>query len=135
MITHLGYLAPTRFLVCDVCTCSATWKPKGPSRTKDTTTIEEIANYYAVFLLRRPYLLSLEPFFRDEKCLQIPRKRCPHKAHRNSKSQCDSKISTAGPLGQWFIKKKTTAEKKGTHTHTRIYTSIKCLRDRRTIFW
>ena len=40
--------------------------PKGPFRTKNTTTIVKIVNYYAVvFLLyiRRPYLLHRGPFF------------------------------------------------------------------------
>ena len=37
---------------------------KGPFRTKNTTTIVKIVNYYAVvFLLRRPYLLRRGPFF------------------------------------------------------------------------
>ena len=38
--------------------------PKGPSRIKNTTTIEKVVNYYAVvFLLRPPYLLCREPSF------------------------------------------------------------------------
>ena len=38
--------------------------PKGPFRTKNTTTIAKIVNYYAVvFLLRPPNLLRREPFF------------------------------------------------------------------------
>ena len=38
--------------------------PKGPFRTKNTTTIVKIANYYAVvFLLRPPYLLRHRPFY------------------------------------------------------------------------
>ena len=38
--------------------------PKGPFRTKNTTTIEKIVNYYAVvFLLRPPNLLRRGPFF------------------------------------------------------------------------
>ena len=37
---------------------------KGPFRTKNTTTIVKIVNYYAVlFLLRPPYLLRCGPFF------------------------------------------------------------------------
>ena len=38
--------------------------PKGPFRTKNTTTIVKIVNYYAVvFLLRPPNLLHHGPFF------------------------------------------------------------------------
>ena len=38
--------------------------PKGPFRTKNSTTIEKIVNYYAVvFLLRPPNLLRRGPFF------------------------------------------------------------------------
>ena len=38
-------------------------QPKGPFRTKNTTTIEKIVNYYAVvFLLRPPHLLRHGPF-------------------------------------------------------------------------
>ena len=37
--------------------------PKGPFRTKNTTTIAKIVNYYAVvFLLRPPDLLRRRPF-------------------------------------------------------------------------
>ena len=37
---------------------------KGPFRTKNTTTIEKLVNYYAVaFLLRPLYLLRRGPFF------------------------------------------------------------------------
>ena len=39
-------------------------QPKGPFRTKNTTTIAKIVNYYAVvFLLRPPNLLRRGPFF------------------------------------------------------------------------
>ena len=38
--------------------------PKGPFRTKNTTTIVKIVNYYAVvFLLRPPNLVRSGPFF------------------------------------------------------------------------
>ena len=38
--------------------------PKGPFRTKNTTTIAKLVNYYAVvFLLRPPNLLRRGPFF------------------------------------------------------------------------
>ena len=38
--------------------------PKGPFRTKKTTTIVKVVNYYAVvFLLRPPNLLRRGPFF------------------------------------------------------------------------
>ena len=38
--------------------------PKGPFRTKNTTTIVKIVNYYAVvFLLRPPNLVRRGPFF------------------------------------------------------------------------
>ena len=41
--------------------------PKGPFRTKNTTTIEKIVNYYAVvFLLRPPNLLRHGPFLERE---------------------------------------------------------------------
>ena len=40
--------------------------PKGPSRTKNTMTIEKIANYSVVFLLRPPYLLRHGPFLQGE---------------------------------------------------------------------
>ena len=43
---------------------------KEPLRTKNTTTIANIVNYYAVvFLLRPPYSLHRRPFFEKEKCL------------------------------------------------------------------
>ena len=42
-------------------------QPKGPFRTKNTTTIVKIVNYYAVvFLLRAPNLLRRRPFFERE---------------------------------------------------------------------
>ena len=41
--------------------------PKGPFRTKNTTTIAKIVNYYAiVFLLRPPNLLRRGPFLERE---------------------------------------------------------------------
>ena len=44
--------------------------PKGPFRTKNTTTIVKTVNYYAVvFLLRPPNLVRRGPFFEREKCL------------------------------------------------------------------
>ena len=40
---------------------------KGPFRTKNTTTIAKLVNYYAVvFLLRPPYLLHRGPFLERE---------------------------------------------------------------------
>ena len=69
--------------------------PKGPFRTKNTTTVVKIVNYYAVvFLLRPPNLLRRGPFFEREKCLQFPGKWCPHKALRNSKSARRTKNTT-----------------------------------------
>ena len=49
---------------CEKYRCWAS-KPKGPFRTKNTTTIVKIVNYYAVvFLLRPPaYVLRRGPFF------------------------------------------------------------------------
>ena len=42
-------------------------QPKGPFRTKNTTTIAKIVNYYpVVFLLRPPDLLRLVPFSERE---------------------------------------------------------------------
>ena len=46
---------------------TATIFPKGPFRTKNTTTIAKIVNYYAVvFLLRPPDLLRHGPFSERE---------------------------------------------------------------------
>ena len=47
--------------------CYRTEEPKGPFRTKKTTTIVKIVNYYAaVFLLRAPNLLRRRPFLERE---------------------------------------------------------------------
>ena len=48
-------------------TASCALQPKGPFRTKNTTAIAKIVNYYAVvFLLRPPNLLRPEPFLERE---------------------------------------------------------------------
>ena len=55
--------------------CPSQKLPKGPFRTKNTTTIEKIVNYYAaMFLLRPPNLLRRGPFFERRKMSVIPRK-------------------------------------------------------------
>ena len=47
-----------------ICTVVIPSVPRGPFRTKNTTTIEKIVNYHAVVLfLRPPYLLRRRPFF------------------------------------------------------------------------
>ena len=68
--------------------------PKGPSRTKNTTTIAKIVNYYAVvFLLRPPNLLRCGPFL-ERKNVCNSQERRPHKLRRDSKSPRRTKKTT-----------------------------------------
>ena len=54
--------------------CTPSEPPKGPFRTKNTTTIAKIVNYYAVvFLLRPPNSVRRGPLF-ERKMSVIPRK-------------------------------------------------------------
>ena len=70
-------------------------EPKGPFRTKNTTTIAKMVNYYAVvFLLRPPDLLRRGPFSERENVCNSQEKWCPHKVRRDSKSQGDCKNTT-----------------------------------------
>ena len=69
--------------------------PKGPFRTKNTTTIAKNSE-----LLRRsvfttpPRLTTPQTLLGEGKRLQFPGKWCPHKVRRDSKSQGDSKNTT-----------------------------------------
>ena len=66
--------------------------PKGPFRTKNTTTIAKIVNYYAVvFLLRPPDLLRHGPFSEREMSVIARKMVSAQVARRDSKSQGDSK--------------------------------------------
>ena len=85
--------------------------PKGPFRTKNTTTIAKIVNYYAiVFLLRPPYLLRRGPFLErnnvhdsQETGVRTRSAIANHSAIVNSlrvvNLLCVGIFSTAGPFG------------------------------------
>ena len=61
-VSPMGHLIIFRW-----CRRTDGWPPKGPFRTKKTTAIEKIVNYYAVvFLLRPPNLLRRGPFSERE---------------------------------------------------------------------
>ena len=69
--------------------------PKGPSRTKNTTTIAKIVNYYAVvFLLRPPNLLRRGPFSERENVCNSQENGVRTRCGRDSKSQGDSENTT-----------------------------------------
>ena len=78
----------------------AVWAvPKLPLRTKNTSTIARIVNYYAImFLLCPPNLLLRGPFLEREECLEFPGKSCPHKLRRDSKSPRHTKNWLRGHL-------------------------------------
>ena len=90
------------------------WRsPKGPFRTKITTTIVKIVNYYAVvFLLRPPNLLHRGPFFERKNVCNSQengvRTRCgaisksPRRTKNTTRSKCTTRsiFSTAGSFGQ-----------------------------------
>ena len=69
--------------------------PKGPFRTKNTTTIAKIVTFLRRSVFTMPPRFTMPgTLLREGKCLEFPGKGCLHKVRRDSKSQGDSKFTT-----------------------------------------